>query len=89
MEPTGGYEKAILKKLIQAGVPTAREHALRIYHHAKVFLVGEISTNMLLIHLPELGKLNHKTIACTHNANLGLTEETLNCHNWNMDKSCQ
>ena len=35
MEPTGGHEKAVLKALIQANIPSAREHALRIYHHAK------------------------------------------------------
>jgi transposase len=35
MEPTGGYEKAILKTLIQAGIPVSRAHALRIHHHAK------------------------------------------------------
>ena len=34
MEPTGGYEKNILKALIHANIPVSREHALRIYHHA-------------------------------------------------------
>jgi transposase len=35
MEPTGGYEKNILKALIHANIPVSREHTLRIYHHAK------------------------------------------------------
>jgi transposase len=35
LEPTGGYEKAVLNELLKAGVPVSRQHALRIHHHAK------------------------------------------------------
>jgi transposase len=35
LEATGGYERAVLEALVQAGVRVCREHPLKIHHHAK------------------------------------------------------
>lgn len=35
LEPTGGYEVHVLNALIRGGFRVSREHAFRIYHHAK------------------------------------------------------
>lgn len=35
LEATGGYERAVLEGLVQAGVRVCREHPLKLHHHAK------------------------------------------------------